>query len=305
MNNLINCLLYEEELTTYLTDKIQNLYNKHNIVPTLATVLVGVNPASVIYVRNKTKKAKNVGINVINYQLNENVEEKELIALIDKLNNDKNINAILVQMPLPKHLNSQKIISHINPIKDVDGLHPLNAGLLLNKNYNGLIPCTPLGIWYILKKETIISGKNAVVVGRSNLVGMPIALILNNENATVTIAHSKTHNLQKVCNNADILVVAVGKSNLITGEYIKNNAIVIDVGINRVNIDKSYLCDNHNKDYIITGDVNTEQALAKNAKITPVPKGVGRLTVVFLLYNAYKATLKQHNLEDDSYDLFF
>lgn len=304
MKNLINCLLYEQELFNKLTTKVNNLKKLHNIVPNLATILVGNSSPSLIYIKNKSHKANVLGIKVENYNLDEHISEPELLHIIEKLNNNSKINGILLQLPLPAHLNTQKIISHINPAKDVDGLHPLNAGLLLSKSYSELIPCTPLGILFTLKKETSLQSKNVVIVGRSKLVGLPIALLMVNENATVTICNSYTKDLKSICQKADILIVAIGKTKFITKDYIKENSIVIDVGINRVpNLEIN------NKigatKYSITGDVNIEEAISKNARITPVPNGIGKLTVTFLLYNTYKATVKQHNLADDSYDIFY
>lgn len=303
MKNLINCLLYEQELFNNLTTKIHHLKNLHNIVPSLATILVGDSAPSLIYIKNKSHKAVILGIKVENHYLDKSISEKELLQLIDKLNNNNKINGILLQLPLPKHLNTHKIISHISPAKDVDGLHPLNAGLLLNKSYAGLIPCTPLGILFTLKKETSLQGKNVVIVGRSKLVGLPTSLLMINENATVTICNSHSKELKNICRNAEILIVAIGKSQFITRDYIKDNSIVIDVGINRVpNLTANNIPSSHK--YTIKGDVNTEDAIAKNARVTPVPNGIGKLTVTFLLYNTYKATIKQHNLADDSYDVF-
>ncbi|MCM1323568.1 MAG: bifunctional methylenetetrahydrofolate dehydrogenase/methenyltetrahydrofolate cyclohydrolase FolD [Acetobacter sp.] len=249
--------------------------------PTLAVIIVGTDPASEIYVHNKEKACLNIGITPKTFSLPENTEENELIALITTLNNTPEINGILVQLPLPKHLNATKILQTISPIKDVDGFHPLNIGYLQQKNPAGFIPCTPKGIIKLLhtaKKD--LSGLNAVVIGRSQIVGLPIAQLLLNENCTVTIAHSKTNNLATLCQSADILIAAVGKPELITKEYIKPDSLIIDVGINRT-------------ENGLKGDVNFQEAIKTAAYITPVPGGVGPMTIAMLLENTYEAYLKQ------------
>lgn len=304
MSEIINCLLYEQELLNSLSKKLHVLVDSYHVVPTLATILIGDDPASEIYVKNKTSKAKKVGIKVQNYYLPKNTTLTECLTLVNRLNQDSNINGILLQLPLPKHLDANQILSYINPAKDVDGLTLINAGLLQNNHQEGLIPCTPLGILYILQQQTKklntnLAGKHAVIIGRSKLVGLPCALLLNNNNLTVTLCHSYTANLSKICKQADILIVAIGKPNFVTKEFIKSKSIVIDVGINRINQPNPIT----QKPYTITGDVNTQDALAQAAWVTPVPQGVGRLTVVFLLYNTYKATLTQYNLPISSKDI--
>lgn len=260
-----------------LKEKIHELPSS----PCLAVIIAGTDSASEIYVRSKEKACQEVGITPQTFHLPENICEEELLSLIQKLNNTPQINGILVQLPLPKHLNTQKILSQISPLKDVDGFHPLNAGALVQKSNNVFIPCTPKGIIKLLHSiKEDLTGLNAVVVGRSQIVGIPVAHLLLNENCTVTIAHSKTQNLADICRTGDILVAAVGKAELITHEYIKPNAIIIDVGINRTPDG-------------LKGDVCQEDALLTASYITPVPGGVGPMTIAMLLENTYEAFLKQ------------
>jgi len=250
--------------------------------PALAVILVGANPASEIYIRNKEKACQTVGITPQTYKLPADTAEEELIQLITKLNNAPEINGILVQLPLPQHLDTQKILQAVSPLKDVDGFHPLNAGLLQQKNPAGFIPCTPKGIIKLLHTaQKDLSGLNAVVVGRSQIVGLPVAQLLLNENCTVTVAHSKTKNLATLCRSADILVAAVGKPEFITKEYIKPDSLIIDVGINRTEDG-------------LKGDVRFADAKDTAAYITPVPGGVGPMTIAMLLENTLEAYLKQN-----------
>ena len=225
-----------KKLREDLNKEIKDLKKKYNAVPGLAVVQVGNVAASSVYVKAKTKSAKEVGIEVIDHHLEESISEEELLSLIEKLNTQKNVNGILVQLPLPKHMNEQLILDSIHPDKDADGFHPLNVGKLSIASHNDenlLIPCTPYGCLLMLKGLNIeLAGKNAVVVGRSNIVGKPMAQLLIKESCTVTVAHSKTKDLPGVCQNADIVVAAVGRPKMIKGEWIKKGAIVIDVGIN-------------------------------------------------------------------------
>ena len=258
-----------------IKNEIADLKKKTNKVPSLTVILIGEFAPSQIYVKNKEKNSKEVGINsnVIKYE--SNVSEKEVLDKIDELNKDKNISGILVQLPLPNHINKEKIINAIDPLKDVDGFHPLNVGNLAS-GYEAIIPCTPLGCLLLIKKvEKNLSGKHAVIIGRSNLNGKPMAQLLLKENCTVTVAHSKTKNLQSECLKADILVVAVGVPNLVKRDWVKNDAIVIDVGINKI----------ENK---IIGDVNLEEIKDKVKAVTPVPGGVGPMTIACLLSNTLK-----------------
>ena len=242
----------------------------------LAVISVGDNEASKVYIKQKEKMAKELGYNFKEYKFTEDTKEKEILDLIDKLNLDDNIDGILVQMPIPKHLESNIIQNRIDPYKDVDGLTDINAGKLIH-NKDCLIPCTPLGILEILKYYNInIDGANIVIVGRSNLVGKPLSNLLTNYNATVTLCHSHTKNLAEITKQADILIVAIGKANFITSNMVKENSIIIDVGINREN---KKLC----------GDVNYNEVVDKVKYITPVPGGVGQMTVAMLGYNVVKA----------------
>lgn len=245
---------------------------------TLAVIQVGNNPASCVYVRNKKKGCEYIGIESLSYELPEETTEEELLTLIRELNQKKEVNGILVQLPLPKHIDEDRVIKTIDPIKDVDGFHPQSVGALCI-GQPGFVSCTPAGIIQLLKRSGIeIAGKECVIVGRSNIVGKPMALLLLRENATVTIAHSKTKNLKEVTKRADILIAAVGKPKMITADYVKEGAVVIDVGINRDENDK--LC----------GDVDFDSVEPVCSAITPVPGGVGPMTIAMLLYNCMESS---------------
>ena len=273
-----------KKLREDLNNEIKDLKKKYNTVPGLAVVQVGNVAASSVYVKAKTKSAKEVGIEVIDHHLEESISEEELLNLIEKLNIQKNVNGILVQLPLPKHMNEQLILDSINPDKDADGFHPLNVGKLSIASHNDenlLIPCTPYGCLLMLKGLNIeLAGKNAVVVGRSNIVGKPMAQLLIKESCTVTVAHSKTKDLPDVCQNADIVVAAVGRPKMIKGEWVKKGAIVIDVGINRIEVE----IDGERKNKLV-GDVDYKEAEKNASAITPVPGGVGPMTIACLLRN--------------------
>lgn len=243
----------------------------------LAVIQVGNDPASSVYVRNKKKACEYIGIGSRSYELPESTTQKELLDLIKDLNQDDSVTGILVQLPVPAHIDEKTIINAISPSKDVDGFHPENVGSL-TIGQEGFISCTPAGIIELLKRSNVkIDGKNCVIVGRSNIVGKPMALLMLRENATVTVTHSHTRNLKEICSQADILIVAVGKKEFITGEYIKENAVVIDVGIHR---------DENNK---LSGDVKYDEAEKKASLITPVPGGVGPMTIAMLMHNCVKA----------------
>jgi len=258
---------------------VTELKSTYNTVPGLTVILVGEDPPSKIYVRNKEKSANEVGINseVIKYP--ENVEEKVLLNKIIELNNNNNVSGILVQLPLPKHIDKRKVIETMNPKKDVDGFHPMNVGNL-SSGYDSSIPCTPLGCYLLIKKiEKNLNGKHAVIIGRSNLNGKPMTQLLLKENCTVTITHSKTKDLRAECSRADIIIAAVGRPKLVKGDWVKKGAIVIDVGINKT-------------DSGIVGDVDFD-AVSKVAKaITPVPGGVGPMTIACLLNNTVECFKK-------------
>lgn len=253
---------------------------KKGIIPGLAVVIVGTDPASQVYVRNKKKACEEVGFRSEVFELPEETTEEELLALVKKLNEDVNIHGILVQLPLPEHLDDEVIIANIDPKKDVDAFHPSNVGKIMIGNYD-FLPCTPAGVMVLLEKSGIdVSGKECVVVGRSNIVGKPQAMLLLHANGTVTICHSRTKDLAEVTRRADILVVAIGKADFITGDMVKDGAVVIDVGMNR------------KADGKLTGDVDFATVEPKASYITPVPGGVGPMTITMLLRNTLTSAKK-------------
>ena len=284
MTILINGKEIAQNLRNELKKEIDNLKSKIGKTPGLAVVQVGDVAASSVYVKAKTKSAKEVGIKVIDHHLQEKTTQEDLLKLVETLNNQDNVNGILVQLPLPNHINEQVILDSIHPDKDADGFHPLNVGKLSianNNDENLLIPCTPYGCLIMLKGLQIeLSGKNAVVIGRSNIVGKPMAQLLLKESCTVTIAHSKTNNIENVCKNADIIIAAVGKPKMIKGHWVKKDAVVIDVGINRIEIEI-----NGERKNKLVGDVDFNEASKKASAITPVPGGVGPMTIACLLRN--------------------
>ena len=243
----------------------------------LAVIQVGSDPASSVYVGNKKKACAYIGIESLAYELPEETTEEELLAIIEQLNQDDHVHGILCQLPLPKHINEDRVIAAISPEKDVDGFHPQNVGALVI-GQKGFVSCTPAGIIQLLKRSNIdIAGKHCVVIGRSNIVGKPMALLMLRENATVTVCHSKTSNLKELCSQADILIVAIGKPRFIGAEYVKDGAVVVDVGIHR---------DENNK---LCGDVRYEEVEPKASYITPVPGGVGPMTIAMLMNNCVEA----------------
>ena len=270
-----------EVLRNEIKKEINLLKEKTKKVPALSVILIGNYAPSEIYVRNKVKKSKEVGINSDIIRYPDNVSEKEVLKKIIELNEDSKVSGILVQLPIPKQINKEKIINLIHPSKDVDGFHPVNVGNLAS-GYHAITPCTPLGCSLLIKKiEKNLSGKHAVIVGRSNLNGKPMAQLLLKENCTVTIVHSKTKNIKAECSKADILVVAIGVPNFVKKDWVKEGSIVIDVGINKL----------ENK---IVGDVQFEEVKEKAKAITPVPGGVGPMTIACLLKNTlecFKARL--------------
>lgn len=265
-----------KKVSTELKDELKvkvNLLKEQNITVTLAVVQVGNNPASTVYVGNKKKACAYVGIKSVSHELPEETSEKELLSLVDKLNQDEEINGILVQLPLPKHINEDKVIKTISPLKDVDGFHPESVGAL-SIGQKGFVSCTPAGIIELLKRYNIpIEGKECVIIGRSNIVGKPMAMLLLRENGTVTICHSRTKNLKELAKRADILIVAIGKTKLVNRDFVKEGAVVIDVGMNR---------DENNK---LCGDVDYDDVLPIVSAITPVPGGVGPMTIAMLMKN--------------------
>ena len=275
-----------------VASEVARLKDAHGLVPGIAVVLVGDNPASEVYVRTKSKAVADAGMRAVDRKLPATTGEAELLALIAQLNADPQVNGILVQLPLPPQIDSHKIIAAIDPAKDVDGFHPLNVGRLAS-GLPGLVPCTPLGCVMLAKTVCAsLAGLEAVVVGRSNIVGKPVAQLLLAENATVTIAHSKTRDLPGVCRRADVLVAAIGKPEMIRGDWIKPGATVIDVGINRVPGDGG-------KQRIV-GDVAFAEAAAVASAVTPVPGGVGPMTIGCLLLNTLRAACVQKGLAEPS-----
>ncbi len=258
---------------------------KQGITPGLAVIIVGEDPASKVYVANKEKACEQMGFASWKYALPEETTEEELLELVKKLNDDPAVNGILCQLPLPAHLNEELIINTIIPEKDVDAFHPHNVGKIMIGNYD-FLPCTPAGVMEMLRYENIdITGKECVVIGRSNIVGKPMSMLLLHKNGTVTVCHSRTKNLKEVCQRADILVAAVGRANFVTADMVKEGAVVIDVGINR--LDNGKLC----------GDVNFAEVEPKASYITPVPGGVGPMTIATLMKNTLTAAKKQNGVK--------
>lgn len=277
MAEIIDGKAVAKEVRKEIKEEVEGLERRWGMAPGLAVVLVGDDPASHIYVRNKEKACKEVGIKSYEHLLPETVSEKELLSLVHSLNKDKNVHGILVQLPLPAHIRSERILEAISPNKDVDGFHPVSQGMLVVGG-QGFRPCTPLGVMKLLESAGCDpKGKNAVVVGRSNIVGKPVALMLLEKHATVTVCHSRTASLRDEVARADILVVAIGKAGIVRGDWIKPGAVVIDVGVNRLPTGK--LC----------GDVEFDTAKERAAAITPVPGGVGPMTICMLLFNTLKA----------------
>ena len=289
MATAINGKAFAEKLRGRIADAVQQLGNEHDIKPGLAVVLVGEDPASQVYVRNKSKQTIEVGMDSIKHNLSADTSEEELLALIEQLNDDPAINGILVQLPLPKQIDEVKVINSINVDKDVDGFHIHNVGRL-SIGEDSLVPCTPAGCVMLLKDQLgDLSGKSVVIIGRSNIVGKPLSMLLLRENCTVTIAHSRTRDLPAVCREADILVAAVGVPEMVNGDWIKPGATVIDVGINRVAVD-----DDKNR---LTGDVDFQSAIKVAGAVTMVPGGVGPMTIACLLRNTVIAACRQNSVE--------
>lgn len=273
MANIIN----GKEISAAIREEIKAEVQGMSVRPGLAVVLVGDDPASAVYVRNKSKACAEVGIYSEVYRLPEETGREQLLGLIEQLNQSPLIHSILVQLPLPKHLDPEEVIMAIDPAKDVDAFHPVNVGKIMIGNYD-FLPCTPAGVMELLHRSGIeVSGKECVVIGRSNIVGKPQAMLLLHENATVTVCHSKTRNLPSVCRRADILVSAVGKPKFVTADMVKDGAVIIDVGMNR---------DENGK---LCGDVDFEPVSEKASYITPVPGGVGPMTITMLLKNTVTA----------------
>lgn len=281
--NLLNGKELAQKLQQEMTQEVTELKEK-GLQPGLAVILVGEDPASQVYVRNKERAANNIGMYSVVYRLPETTSEADLITKIEELNHDDKVHGILVQLPLPKHINEDLVLDTIDPAKDVDGFHPMNLGNLFAGKPT-MIPCTPAGIMELIKLSSIdLAGKNAVIIGRSNIVGKPMAHLLLQANATVTICHSKTKDLPKVAKQADVLVVAIGRANFVTADFVKEGAVVIDVGINR---------DENNK---LTGDVKFDEVAPLTSFITPVPGGVGPMTITMLMRQTIDAAKRKENV---------
>ena len=295
--NIIDGKEFAGGLREKIAQSVKDLRDNHNKVPGLAVILIGNDPASEIYVRNKGIQTKEAGMNSHEFKLPEDTSEEELLSQVEELNNDPEINGILVQFPVPKQISQQKVIETISPLKDVDGLHPINSGYL-NSGLEGLVPCTPKGASMLIKANVNdLSGKSAVIIGRSNLVGKPVAQLLLKENCTVTICHSRSQNLKDISSAADILVAAVGIPELVKGDWIKPGAVVIDVGINRIDAPEK----GEYKTRLV-GDVDFNAASKVAGFITPVPGGVGPMTIACLLLNTLNAFCEQNNFEKPSLD---
>ena len=286
----INGKKIASNLNEELKDKLHRLKMQNNIIPTLVVILIGDNPASSVYVKNKQIKANEIGINSVVKKLDAKVTEKELLEIINDYNKDSEVDGILVQLPLPSHINSNKIIDAISYEKDVDGFNSKNIGLLAQgRPY--VVPCTPLGCLKLLQTEIDLLETSILVIGRSNIVGRPLAYLLTNYNATVTLAHSKTKNLKELCKNNEIIIAATGIPKMIKKDWVKEQAVIIDVGINQV-------LDKENKK-VLVGDVDYANVFSKVKAITPVPGGVGPMTIHCLLENTFKLAILRRNLKNN------
>ena len=296
MTNIINGKEFAVGLRAKVKAYVDEIKKKENVTPGLAVILVGEDPASEVYVRNKGKQTIEAGMNSYEYKLDSSTSRETLLTLVQKLNDDEKVHGILCQLPLPKHLNEEEVINSIDPQKDVDGFHISNVGLL-NTGQKSMIPCTPLGCLLLLK-DTLgdLSGKTAVIIGRSNIVGKPMASLLLKESCTVTIAHSKTKDIEALCSTADIIVAAVGRAKMVNRAWVKKGAIVIDVGINRI----KKTIDGEEKN-ILVGDVDFEDIKEVAGGITPVPGGVGPMTIACLLANTVTSCYRTQGLIDPEF----
>jgi methylenetetrahydrofolate dehydrogenase (NADP+)/methenyltetrahydrofolate cyclohydrolase len=284
-----------EQLAESITEQTARLMSEHGIKPGLAVVIIGEDPASQVYVRNKKRRAESCGFYSVQHTLAEDTSQQDVLKLIDKLNNDDAIHGILVQLPLPDHLDEQSITQAISPSKDVDGFHFVNIGkLTAGHTADAFVPCTPAGCMLMIEDELgpDLSGKNAVIIGRSNIVGKPMASLLMQRHATITVAHSRTRDLPKVVSNADIVVAAVGRPNMVKADWIKPGAVVIDVGINRV--EKTIDGETRSR---LTGDVDYEDVCEVASAVTPVPGGVGPMTITMLMFNTLRSARLSAGLE--------
>lgn len=277
MAQIIDGKAISKQVREEIAAEVVKFKEKYNAAPGLAVIIVGSDPASQVYVRNKKKACEEVGFYSVGYELSADATQEELIELIEKLNNDEKIHGILVQLPLPKHIDEKAVLLKIKPEKDVDAFHPYNVGKIMIGNHD-LLPCTPAGVMVLLEKSGIdVCGKKCVVIGRSNIVGKPMAMLLLHANGTVTVCHSKTKDLKEICREADILVASIGKAEFVKGDMVKEGAVVVDVGINRLENGK------------LVGDVCFAEVEPKASYITPVPGGVGPMTITMLLKNTLTA----------------
>lgn len=285
MAKLINGKEVSAAVKLRVKNQTEELIEKSGITPGLAVVIVGNDPASRVYVNSKKKACAEVGFNSYEYALPEDTTQQELLELVEKLNNDPKVNGILCQLPLPKQIDENSIINAIRPEKDVDAFHPFNVGKIMIGEF-AFLPCTPAGVMELIDSTGVeVSGKNCVVIGRSNIVGKPMSMLLLHRSGTVTICHSKTQNLTEICQNADILIAAVGKANFVTSDMVKEGAVVIDVGMNR--LENGKLC----------GDVDFNEVEKKASFITPVPGGVGPMTIAMLMQNTLTAAKLQNDIK--------
>ena len=283
MYKLIDGKAISTALKSKIAEEVEVLKEK-GVTPGLAVIIVGEDPASQVYVRNKELACATCGMYSEKIELPETTTEEELIALVEKLNSRPEINGILCQLPLPRHIDEKAVLNAIDPMKDVDAFHPHNVGRIMIGDFD-FLPCTPAGIMEMLRYEQVeIEGKNCVVIGRSNIVGKPMAMLMLHKNATVTICHSKTQNLKEICRGADILIAAVGRADFVTAEMVKEGAVVIDVGMNR-------------KDGKLCGDVAFDEVKDKTSAITPVPGGVGPMTIATLMQNTLTAAKRHNNID--------
>ncbi|MDX1605409.1 MAG: bifunctional methylenetetrahydrofolate dehydrogenase/methenyltetrahydrofolate cyclohydrolase FolD [Candidatus Competibacterales bacterium] len=290
MARIIDGKAFAGHLRTRIADQVTELRRRHDLTPGLAVVLVGDDPASQVYVRNKHRQAEEAGLLSLEFRLPADTRQETLLAKVAELNADSRVHGILVQLPLPDPLDSKTVLNAIDPAKDVDGFHPVNAGRLAIGE-PALVPCTPLGCLLLLRDQLgRLDGLEAVVLGRSNIVGKPLAQLLLGENCTVTVAHSRTRDLPAVCLRADILVAAVGRPRMVRGDWVKPGATVIDVGINRIDADEGKTR--------LVGDVDFDAAAEVAGAITPVPGGVGPMTIACLLRNTLSAACRQHGLPE-------
>lgn len=283
-------ILDGKKLSDKIKQELEDKIKKNDKKPGLGIILVGERPDSQVYVRMKKKACLKIGIKNFDVHLEESISEEVIISEINKMNNNPEINAILVQLPLPKHINEKRVLNHVSFEKDVDGFHNINVGNLTLKSENYIAPCTPLGCIELLKEHNIdLVGKNVVVLGRSNIVGLPISLLLLHNNATVTICHSRTKDIFDHCKQADILICAIGKPQFIKRDHIKEGCIIVDIGINKIEAENE-------KGYKLVGDADYNDIIDKASAITPVPGGVGPMTIAMLLKQTYYLFTKQNNL---------